>query len=129
MTFAPADLLLTDEVQGELTQALTNAGMVQPLEQCIAEAQAVVTDYTAAYSIADDRERGWVRAIALWKAFTISGQGKVADAYQKSYDLAMEELKDVRDGKFALAPSAVAPEPEQVGTWGGTTRISLRTDE
>lgn len=128
MTFTVADLMLTDQVQGELEAALANVGLAQPLDQCIAEAQAIVADYIAGYVVSDDRQKDLVRAIALWKAFSIAGQGKAPEGYRAGYDEAMAWLKDARDGKFALVEDEEADDPAASGAWGSQTRLAMPGD-
>lgn len=127
MTFTVSDLLLADDVLAELNDALANSGVVAAVEQCIAEAVSVVTSYTSSYTIDDDRLKGWVRPIALFKAFSITGQGKSPQGYKDAYEAALAELKDVRDGKFPYAP-ATATATAATGAWGSQTRIAMLGD-
>lgn len=127
MTFTVSDLLLADDVLAELNDALANSGVVAAVDQCIAEAVALVDSYTSAYTIADDRIKGWVRPVALFKAFSITGQGKSPQGYKDAYEAALAELKDVRDGKFPYAPATTVA-TSSTGAWGSQTRLAMPGD-
>ena len=119
----PSQLLLTDDRQSQLTTALANTGIPDPLAQCISEAEADVARYTAGYVIAQESRDGWTRAIALWKAYTAAELG-VPDDIQKSYEATIEELKDIAQGKRPNLPRPdITPAPGQ-GAWGSRRRIS-----
>ena len=118
----PAQLLLTDERQTQLTAALANTGLDDPLAQCIAEAAADVARLTAGYVIADESLAGWTRALALWKAFTIAELG-VPEDIEKAYDAAVAELRDIAQGRRPNLPHAEASPAADAGAWGSQRRI------
>lgn len=99
MAFVTADLLLTEEKLAQLTAALANSGQTDPLGTSIAEAESTVARYTAGYDLGEDDRKALVRRVALFNAYAWAGP--VPDEISKAYDKAMEELRDIRDGKFA----------------------------
>lgn len=125
MSFTADQLLLTDERKTQLIAALANTGLADPLGTCITEATADVDRYTAGYTIAQSSLDGWIRALALWKAFTVASLG-VPDDIQKAYDAAITELKDIALGKRPNLPRTdEADDPNtSTGTWGSATKIS-----
>jgi len=118
-----SQLLLTDDRQAQLTSALANTGLADPLGKCLSEAEADVARFTAGYAIAQDSLDGWTRAIALWKAFTVAELG-VPDDIQKAYDAALAELKDIALGKRPNLPRSEPVPTPNPGAWGSAARIS-----
>ena len=101
MAFTIPDLLLTDEKLAQLTTALANTGGAagqDPLGTAIAEAESTVARYTAGYDLGEDDRKTLVRRVALFNAYALAGP--VPDEISKAYDKAMDELRDIRDGKF-----------------------------
>jgi len=98
MAFLVQDLLLTDEKLALLTAALANTGQTDPLSTAIAEAESTVARYTAGFDLGEDDRKALVRRIALFNAYALAGP--VPDEISKAYDKAMDELRDIRDGKF-----------------------------
>lgn len=99
MAFTPPDLLLTEEKLAQLTAALANTGQTDPLGTAIAEAESTVARYTAGYDLGEDDRKSLIRRVALFGAYAFAGP--VPDEISRAYDKAMEELRDIRDGKFA----------------------------
>lgn len=98
MAFLVQDLLLTEEKLQLLTAALANLGQADPLGTAIAEAESTVARYTAGYDLGEDDRKTLVRRVALFNAYALAGP--VPDEISKAYDKAMDELRDIRDGKF-----------------------------
>lgn len=100
MAFTPDMLLLTQEKLGLLQTANTNAGISDPLTKACTEAESMVNDRTTGYQLTTDWHNRLVRAIAqfeLWK-----NAGPIPDEVQKAYDQAIQDLGDIRDGKYPL---------------------------
>lgn len=129
MPFTPDQLLFTATKQAQLTAALANTGVEDPLQLCCEEAEADVARLTTGYTIAQESLDGWIRAVALWKAYTLAETG-VPDAVQKSYDAAMAELRDIAAGKRPNLPRTDAEEDpsSSVGTWGSRTKLTFPGD-
>lgn len=119
------DLLIPDAELSQLTTALANAGVVQPLDDIVAWAEQVVADHSIGYTLAPLRIQGFVRDLTIWRAYTLAGA--VSENQTKAYDAAMRELRDIRDGKFPLPASTTAPVPAaKSGNWGSNTKLCLR---
>lgn len=125
--YTEADLALTQDKLTQLTRAMANRGISDPVLIFINEAVQTVSDYTAAYVLADDRWKRLMRPLALCKIY--QSIGELPEAVKKAYDDAMKELEQIRDGKFPNLPPADPPLVEitsQSGAWGSGTKISLR---
>lgn len=118
------DLLIPDAELSQLTTALANAGVVQPLDDIVAWAAQVVADHTIGYTLSTIRIQGFVRDLTIWRAYTLAGA--VSENQTKAYEAAMRELRDIRDGKFPLPPATVATPPANAGNWGSHTKLCLR---
>jgi hypothetical protein len=86
--------------------------------------------YTAGYALTDDHYKRLVRALAVNELFEKAGAG-VPSATEKNNTEALQELRDIRDGKFpALAKAgetAGGVSPTGSGSkWGSDDRIGLR---
>jgi len=115
-----SELLLTATRQSQLTAALANLGVPAPLETCIAEAEADVTRYATGYTLAGAARNGFVRALALFKAFSLCGP--VPADIQRQYDEAIAELKAIAAGQRPnLEQTAAAPSSR--GSWGSREKV------
>lgn len=120
-----ADLLLDGERLDQLTAALTNAGVTEPLPRCIAEAEAEVGLYITGYTIPQLVRDGWTRALALQRAYQILGQ--VPPDVKAGADGALAELKAVAEGKRPGYPRTEAGTNPATGAWGGESKFDQRT--
>jgi len=122
-----ADLLLTEERQAQLTAALENLGVADPLAVLLAEAQADVARYTRGYDLDQASLDSWTRALTLYKAFLAAEAGIPKDI-EAAYKDALAELTAIARGerpnlvKEQATPAATVG----VGGWGSATRITLR---
>jgi len=123
MSFLTEDLLLPDDELDQLRRALSNVALPEPIEASIIEAEGVVTDYTIRYVIGEDRRKRLVRPLAIHALYTLIGT--VPDAHQKAYDAAMQELRDIRDGKFGVELQVPETGASQA-SWGSETKIKPR---
>lgn len=125
MSFTADKLMLTDNRREQLTAALANTDLDDPLATCIAEAEADVARFTAGYTIDQSSLDGWIRALALWKAFVVAELG-VPEDIQKAYDEAIAELKDIALGKRPNLPRTDDAEDNNTstGNWGSDTKIT-----
>lgn len=122
MSFPNTDMLLPDAELSQLTAALANAGVADPIAKVATECGAVVDQYTAGYSLPEDWRDRLIRALAPAELYRLAGSG-VPESQQTAWDAAMKELRDIRDGKFpSLSPSTTAPTPAATGRWGGACR-------
>jgi hypothetical protein len=127
MAFTVDQLLLRPDRKAQLTKALANLGVADPLALVITEATADVARYLTGYVVAESSQHGWIRAIALWKAH-VAGELEVPADIQKAYDEAIEELTAIAEGKRPNIPKTPASETPTAssGAWGGETKIPLR---
>ena len=110
----------------QLQDALANAGFVEPFTTAAAEAAAVVDTYTASYTVALAHRQRLERPLVIHDLY--SRIGSIPDAVQKSYDAAMSELRDIRDGKFPGLTDASGSTGAQIGAWGSRTKLNFPGD-
>jgi hypothetical protein len=125
MAFTESNLLLTDDKKAQLTAALSNGDVADPLGTCIAEASSDVARLTAGFVLDDNSINGFTRALALFKAYSLCGP--VPDDIQKQYDDAIKELNSIARGDRLNIPRVPAPATPQntsaTGSYGGAKRI------
>lgn len=124
MAFAESNLLLTEKKLTQLTAALANTGVDDPLATCIAEATADVARLTAGFILDEASTNGFIRALALFKAYSLCGS--VPDDVDKQYDNAMKELNSIARGERPNLPRV--PEAgggtQSTGGWGSQDKIT-----
>lgn len=124
MSFAISQLLLSEDKSTELTRALANTGIAAPLETCIAEAQADVTRLTTGYILDENSQNSFIRALALFKAYSLAGI--VPPDVEKQYDLTLKELTEIAQGKRTnLARPESTEGSASTGNWGSAEKLSL----
>ena len=125
--FTAADLAVSQEFLDEVTVALQSTGLDTPIQTILDECSGMVSDYTARYTLEDSRYRRLVRALALEKLHQLLNA--VPDGIKKAADDALQELRDIRDGKFPTLLAAEDPgipiQPAR-GDWGSATKIGFR---
>lgn len=126
MALTVDQLLLTDDRKTQLIAALENTGEDEPLERCIAEAEADVARLTAGYTIAQSSLDGWARVIALYKAFLAAELG-IPEDIATAYKDVKEELTAIAEGKRPNLPreeddDETTPSPS-TGSWGSKDKI------
>lgn len=114
----PTDLLLTDERSGQLTAALANVGVEDPLQMCIDEAEAEVARYTTGYTLEEASVASLVRDLALGKAYALCGP-MPADIKTR-YDNARDELIAISKGE---RPNLAPADTSGTGSWGSRDKI------
>lgn len=123
MAFAKTDLLLTPTKLAQIETALANTGVTDPLSVAIAEAEAEVARLTYGYVVAGLVFASWLRVVALYKAWSITGA--VPEDLRKEYDAVMKELAAISAGERKNLPRVSAPalaSPAQ-GSWGSRPKI------
>jgi hypothetical protein len=110
----------------QLQDALANAGFVEPFTTAAAEAEAVVNSYTVRYTLATAHLQRLQRPLVIRDLY--SRLGSVPEAVQKSFDAAMSELRDIRDGKFKGLESSDGSTTHSTGGWGSRTKINFPGD-
>jgi hypothetical protein len=125
MALTPENLMLPDAELRQLQAALANSGIYNPATRAISEAESVVNQYTARYLLPDAWRERLVRPIAIHQLYQLLG--RVPEAHQKAYEAAMQELRDIRDGKFSdvLPPAEAPPTPASTGDWGSETKFTV----
>lgn len=104
MAFLLADLLLPANKQTQLETALSNAGVANGLQQCVDEAIAEVAAMTDGLTLSDDATYGWIRAIALHKAYSLVGP--VPRDVKDHWREATAELKALAAGRRPASVSS-----------------------
>ena len=126
MTFTVQDLLLSEERAEQLTTALANLGVADPLEKVVVEATAEVDRFTAGYLIPDDAKAGWIRILALHRAF-LAAELPVPEDVETAVKAALEELTAIAEGKRPNLPLAPTDPDDPVttaaGDWGSRPKV------
>ena len=123
------DLLLKDDELAQLTEALENLGIADPIAQKAAEVAQLFAQYTARYIIGEENAKRLQRPIIIYELYALIGAA--SRTIEASKDAALQELKDIRDGKFPGLELAES-QPEHVagaGAWGSKTQITFSGDE
>jgi hypothetical protein len=120
-----ADLLLGQKALDQIVRARTAQGITQPVLAVIEAAAGTVNDYTSRYVLDAERWRRLVRMLAVHDLMNFPG-GSIPDAVVKARTEALQELKDIRDGKFRdlLLESASAP-AVATGAYGSNTPLPI----
>lgn len=126
MALTKEQLLLPESELTQLTQALANAGYIEPFTTAGTEAEDVVATYTGAYTLGSGHAARLQRALIIHQLYSLIGA--VSEAIQKAYDEAMKELRDIRDGKFPGLTDANGSTDAQTGGWGSRTKLNFPGD-
>lgn len=117
MAFTDDDLLLSADKVTQLTKALSNMNVADPLQYLCDEASADVARLTTGYVLDDNSVRGFIRALALYRIYGYAGP--VPLDVQKAYDAASAELQAIASGRRPNLPrvnTGVNPPAGQSGT-------------
>lgn len=128
MTFERSDLLvdISDKELDPLATKLVQMGDPDPIASTIAEQQARMERYIHLYVVPDDWQRTLLRALVLWRIY--QRIESIPEKRQKSYDDALKELTQIRDGKFKTIPLA-DPAPADVSAGRGRSGSQPRYQE
>lgn len=108
-SLSETDLLLGQKALEDIVRARQSRGVTQPLSDVIDAAAGAVADHAGHYDLPADRWRRLVRALAVRDLLTFPG-GAAPAAVEAAAHEALQELRDIRDGKFAsLLPANPAP--------------------
>ncbi len=127
-TFTTNDLLLSAEKAAQLTKALSNLGVAAPLQYVCDEAAAEAARLTTGYVIEDNAMRGFVRPLALYRAYGYAGP--VPKDVQVQYDAVRAELEAIAQGKRPNLPrvTGTGGTAAPSGKWGAKGYVKGRTD-
>lgn len=126
MAFTVNDLLLTPDRAGQLTKALSNLGIADPLQYLCDEAAADVARLITGYAVDEAAVRGFVRSLALYRAYGYAGP--VPRDVEGAYKEAMKELEAIASGKRPnLTRADEDEENPPSGGWGSETKVEGRT--
>jgi hypothetical protein len=129
ITFTEADLrvdISKEELDG-IAKELVETGDPEPIATTIVEQIQKVEDYTLRYSVPVTQAKRLVRALVLFELY--SRLGSIPAKRKDKYEEAMQELRDIRDGKF---PDLAIEDPPPTGLnqtggrWGSNKRFSSR---
>lgn len=128
MPLTKTDLLLKDDELAQLTEALENLGIADPITQKAAEVAQLFTQYTARYVVGVENAKRLQRPIIIYELYALLGAATATITASK--DAALQELRDIRDGKFANLELA-AEQPDNVaghGAWGSKAPLTFPGD-
>lgn len=117
--FDRSDLLsdISDKELDALTTNLINAGDPDPIATTVTEQSARLERYLHFYTVDDDWQKTLLRALVLWRLY--QRIGTIPDKRQKSYQDALAEMTQIRDGKFKTIPlTDPAPADANAGRGG-----------
>jgi hypothetical protein len=128
MAFTKDQLLLPADKVAQLTKGLATLSVADPLQYLCDEAAGTVTRMTTGYVLDDGSTRTFIRALALFAAYSNAGTGvpkNVAD----EQSAAMKELEAIAEGKRPnLAKAADASLDSIAGTGSSQARIKGRME-
>jgi len=125
-SFDKSQLLLTDEKSVQLTTALANLDVADPLQQVCDEAAAVVTRMMASYALTDAQVAGFIRAIALFEAYRVANI-PAPDDVSTANDAAMKELTAIASGERPNLPKVADSDlTPGAGSWGSNDKTTGR---
>jgi hypothetical protein len=126
MAFTKYDLLLTPAKMTQLTTALANLNVADPLQYLCDEAAADVARFTAGYVLDANSVRNFTRSLGLYRVYSLAGP--VPMDVQKDYDSALLELQAIAEGKRPNLPRAETGDNPPSGKWGSKPVIKMRTE-
>jgi hypothetical protein len=123
------DLLLPDDELTQITGALENLGIADPISQKCAEVAELFAQYTARYVIGDENAKRLQRPLIIYELYALIGAATETIAASK--DAALQELRDIRDGKFPNLELAEEQPSSPAGraAWGSKIKIAFPGDE
>ena len=128
-SFTAEDLGLGTDLLDQLTAACANNAVPLPIDAAINLAVGKVDLYTAGYALTDDHYKRLVRALAVYELYEKAGGG-IPTAQEKNNTDALQELHDIRDGKFPALAKLGQTAGSVSGTgakWGSDERIGIRS--
>jgi len=130
--FTKNDLLMPQARIDEITDALKNDVVTDPIAVVIAEQKQKVDSYTGKYAIGDEWYRSLVRPLVIYELYATGSIGSMPDAVKDAYAAKIKELELIRDGKHPDLPHD-DPLPSEVrppsADWSSNTRLRLPSDE
>lgn len=118
-------LLLSPDRAAQLTKALSNLGVADPLQTMCDEATADVARMTTGYVLDPLSLQQMTRSLALYRAYAKAGP--VPKDVKQDFDAAMKELEAIAEGKRPNLPKiASSPASPNAGAWGSGRHISGR---
>jgi len=126
MAFTDNDLLLSADRAAQLTRALANIGVADPLQYLCDEAAADVARLTTGYVIDANALRGFIRSLALFRIYGYAGP--VPKDIQAAYDSAKAELEAIAGGKRPNLPRDQTGVNTPTGKSGSKPYVKGRMD-
>lgn len=116
------DLLLPTAELTQLVAALANTGVPDPVSRALAEAEALVAQYTGGYELPEAWRQRLARPLAIQQLYGLLG--RVPESHRTAAETARRELEAIRDGKFReLVPADPRPSPTHPAYWGSEPDI------
>jgi hypothetical protein len=128
MAFDKDQLLLSADKVSQLTKGLATLSVTDPLQFLCDEALADVARLTAGYVLTDVQQQGFIRALAVFRAYTYANVPP-PKSVQDAYDYAQKELDAIAKGERRNLPKTTdtALQPSS-GQGGSQTRIPGRME-
>ncbi|HXG46045.1 MAG TPA: hypothetical protein VNO52_00340 [Methylomirabilota bacterium] len=126
MPFAESDLNLPQAQIDQIKAHLANTGQENAFVLQMTEAEGKVDDFTRGYDVADTLRRRLWRALVNYQLWALLQS--IPPAVESAYKEAMQELTDIRDGRFPHLPRKTPATDTGLGrgNWGGADKIGLR---
>lgn len=125
-TFTETDLLVDisqEELDGIAKEAV-EIGQPDLIAVTIAEQVQKVEDYTLRFNVPDLRMKRLTRALVLFELY--ARLQSIPEKRETKYKEAMQELREIRDGKFpdlAIEEPPPAGMPSAQGAWGSKPKF------
>jgi hypothetical protein len=120
-----ADLNISDAEITSLQEVLETVGHPDAITTTITEQAQRVEDYSSRYAVPTGTKTRLTRVLVLYELYTLAGQQSASR--KEAFDLAIQELRDIRDGKMYLA-AVDTTYPAPAGKWGSETRYQDEED-
>jgi hypothetical protein len=122
---------MSDDALSQITDQLANSNNPDPITDAINRQTQTVADYTIRFVIPQERQYRLIRALVLFDLYSNPALGMMPPNVETTYKAAMQELKDIRDGKFPdlalLHPSDGSEAPaSDSAAWGSDKKINMR---
>lgn len=122
MAFSKSKLLLTADREAQLTAALANATVTDPLTTICAEQEARITLALGEYTVATALQESIIRAFALHHAYSLA-EGSIPADIAALYEDAQKQLAAIQ-----AASDPTSTTSNLAGASGSRTAFAMRTD-
>jgi hypothetical protein len=131
-TFLKSDLLIPQDRITQITDALKNDTVPDPMTVVITEQKRKVDNLTAKYTIDDDWYRSLVRPLVMYHLYASGSIGAMPKEVAEAYEKVNAELAAINKGEHpGLAQDDPLPSEARPSTagWGSNTKLKLPSDD